>query len=141
MTTPTYAEYAKLATEQFGLTELYEQTTHELARATVSSALARHMEGIRRLLEMAHAVNMPDSLDPGIFEHLTFDCEGGWKVVIFYDDGDLDYIDQFITPKGEPIDFWEWSNDVPGRDILIAWQGREDTERLLALAGGQGNAS
>lgn len=128
-----YAEYAKLANEQFGLTELYEQTAQMLARATVSASLARHMEGIQRLLEIAHSAAPPDTMGPGTFETITFDGPNGWKVVIFYDDGELDYIDSFTTPRGETIDFWDWPDTVPGRDILIAWQGTRDTERLLNM--------
>lgn len=131
--TPPYAEYAKLAAQQFGLCELYEKAAQEIARAQLSHAAARHIEGLGRLLDIAHSTGAPDTLDPGTFETITFDALNGWKVAIFYDGGELDYIEHFITPTGKLVDFWDWPQNVPGREILINWRGLQDTERLRAL--------
>lgn len=74
------------------------------------------------LLDIVETANFPDGgLDLG---NETFECRDGWKVVIFYDAGDLDYIDSIVMPNGDVIDFWDWPVGTPGRETLIRWQGR-----------------
>ena len=51
----------------------------------------------------------------------TFDAKDGWRVLVFYDGGEFDYIEQFISPSGEPVDFWDWP-DCPERQALINWR-------------------
>ena len=75
------------------------------------------------LIEIAESANAPYELDAGTFEHREFLARDGWRVVIFYDDGDLDYIEHFIAPDGTIVDFWKWPDDLPGRDMLVGWRG------------------
>lgn len=84
------------------------------------------------LLDVARSANPPDYVENGVHENREFPARDGWRVVIFYDGGDLDYIDSFISPAGEVIDFWNWP-EGPGRNLLMAWRGVDDTERLIAL--------
>lgn len=57
----------------------------------------------------------------------------GWVVRFFYDCGELDYITDFVTPNGETIDFWDWSEDHPWKNTLMAWRSVGDLARLKAL--------
>jgi len=57
----------------------------------------------------------------------------GWTVRIFYDCGELDYIDAFTGPDGTTFDFWEWSDRHPWKRELMHWSGVGDMERLRAL--------
>lgn len=41
---------------------------------------------------------------------MEFPSKDGWKVGVFYDVGDFNYIDYVKDPEGSVIDFW-WSND------------------------------
>lgn len=45
----------------------------------------------------------------------------GWKAVLFYDCGELDYVDSVVDPNGIEIDFWRWKPSED-RDKLIAWR-------------------
>lgn len=56
------------------------------------------------LLGLLERVEIPASHSESA--DVTIDCRDGWKVVIFYDCGDLDYIDSFISPDGERIEWW-----------------------------------
>jgi len=103
-----------------------------------------------KLLEIAESVNAPDEIpsdDPDWCADKSFDAKNGWKVVIFYDCGELDYIAHFINPKGEIIDFWDWGgdcfdHDAPdfnrGKNILINWRGNGDMERLKKIVESEG---
>ncbi len=84
------------------------------------------------LLDIAHSAAPPPHLDPGTFEEITFDTPSGWKVVIFYDGGDLDYIDSMIAPDGAVIDPWKRPTGDQLR-LLTYWRGVNDTERLKGL--------
>lgn len=46
----------------------------------------------------------------------------GWKVCVFYDCGELDYIEYFVAPDGSIVDFWEWP-DSDDQRRLIGWRG------------------
>jgi len=85
------------------------------------------------LLALAEAVNPPDDHPiGGECEDKVFDASGGWKVVIYYDCGDLDYITHFVTPEGEVLDFWD-RPESHERDVLINWRGVGDRARLLEI--------
>lgn len=94
---------------------------------------------IHKLLQIAHAAAPPDNIGEGEFADLTFDSMDRWQVAIFYDCGELDYIDHFISPTGEKIDLWGDKVDPRVDDsgdgcfgTLHNWRGCGDTERLLA---------
>ena len=57
-----------------------------------------------------------------------------WKVIIFHDCGELDYIDHFVSPDGEIIDFWDWPVEEDfynsDKNLLMCWRGNGDLARL-----------
>jgi len=73
------------------------------------------------LFGLLEGVDIPDDIGAGEFEDRTFEIRDGWKVVIFYDCGELDYIDHFETPDGTEVDFWEWPESAD-RTRLINWR-------------------
>lgn len=96
------------------------------------------------LLDIADSTNAPDENREWYCEEM-FDAKDGWKVSIFYDCGELDYIDHFMAPDGEVINFWEWPDTyLPNGDYdhdhrhprnrLMAWRGvrRPETEEEKA---------
>jgi hypothetical protein len=83
------------------------------------------------LMALAESVNPPND-HPDYYTDVEFEAREGWKVSIFYDVGELDYIAHFVTPDGEVLDFWEWP-EGRDRDLLIAWRGVGDLARLRAL--------
>lgn len=99
-----------------------------------------NIEKIAALIRIAHSANPPDCCEPGECGNLTFPAMDGWQVVFFYDVGDLDHIDHFITPSGETIGLW--GDDIPAElddreedqcfGTLHCWRDHEDTDRLLA---------
>ncbi|KAA1237125.1 hypothetical protein FHL81_10830 [Agrobacterium tumefaciens] len=64
----------------------------------------------------------------------THDAKDGWKVVIFWDGGEYDYVDHWISPEGEVICPWDWPHDFENhgtdRDKLICFRGDDLTEYL-----------
>ena len=88
------------------------------------------------LLQIAETVSAPPeqpSNSDNWCADVVFTAPNDWKVSIFYDCGELDYIDKFVTPSGHEINFWDWPQDHPWKDILMAWQGCGDLERLKSL--------
>jgi len=86
------------------------------------------------LLEMVESLNPPEeqSCDSENWcANVTFEHEKGWKFIIFYDCGEIDYIDHIVNPDGEEVDFWGWPEDHPWRSYLINWRGVGDLKRLL----------
>lgn len=90
----------------------------------------RTEEWVDRLLAMADAADIPMQ-PPGndcfMWTDKDFDLPGGWKISVFYDVGDLDYINHFVAPDGTVIDFWEWPDenfDDPLRLRLMSWRGK-----------------
>lgn len=53
---------------------------------------------------------------------VSFHGRDGWMVNVFYDVGELDYINHFTDPQGREINFWDWP-DSPDRQRLICWRG------------------
>ena len=81
------------------------------------------------LLRIAEAANPPDEhQDQSFCGDETFSSCDGWQVVFFYDMGELDYIDHFVTPTGYKIEFWDWPE--PERELLTSWRGVGDLERF-----------
>jgi hypothetical protein len=71
------------------------------------------------LCSLVHLSNIPvfsESEEPLV----TFDIHHGWKAVVFYDCGQFDYIDSFISPEGVVLDFWDWP-DTTEKQMLIDW--------------------
>lgn len=88
------------------------------------------------LLQIAESVNAPlEQSGPSANRSadVLFTAPNGWIVNIFYDCGELDYIDKFIMPDGHEINFWDWPDNHPWKDILMAWQGCGGLERLMNL--------
>jgi hypothetical protein len=92
------------------------------------------------LLDIADSTNAPGENDDP-WGSVIFDGKDEWKVSIFYDCGELDYIEHFVAPDGEIIDFWKWPDTyLPNGDYdhdlrhprnrLMAWRGvrRPETE-------------
>jgi hypothetical protein len=100
------------------------------------------------LLELAESTNAPSeqpSDSVNWCHDVVFNCKNGWKVVIFYDCGELDYISYFINPDGLIIDFWDWPDEFEvddpryekallssDKNFLMNWRGVGDIERLRA---------
>jgi len=51
---------------------------------------------------------------------VEYKIKDGWKVSVFYDVGVFDYLEHFINPDGEIVDFWEWP-DSEDKQQLIDW--------------------
>lgn len=89
----------------------------------------RGLEWAEKLLTMADAANVPqENPAPHWQSHLDFQLADGWKMSIFYDAGELDYINHFVSPSGEVVDFWEWPDLVgvgqdADKNALIGWRG------------------
>lgn len=87
----------------------------------------RGLEWAEKLLSMADAANVP--LDnPSCYSHQEFALADEWKMTIFYDVGELDYIDHFVAPDGEIVDFWDWPDlttkwNDPDKGMLMGWRG------------------
>lgn len=46
-----------------------------------------------------------------------------WKVVVFYDVGELDYIEHFVDPEGRVLDWWAFPWHSEEHQRLLAWRG------------------
>ena len=89
-----------------------------------------------QLLKIAESVKAPENIpcdSPDWSGDKEFDADDGWKVTIFYDCGELDFIDHFKAPNGEEIQFWDWPDEHPWRGYLINWSGTGDLQRLREL--------
>lgn len=82
------------------------------------------------LIDLANSTAFPDVSDDGA-PWKTYPSKDGWQVCYFYDADYIDYIQHFIAPNGDVIDFWEWP-DSPERDQLIAWCGRPREQQVKA---------
>ena len=96
----------------------------------------------RKLLQMVHDCNPPEYQDGDWVFDVTLNANDGWKINLFYDCGELDYIDSFVYPDEKVIDVWEpmtierftFEADA-GHPFnpLLCWRGCSDTQRLLDL--------
>lgn len=85
-----------------------------------------HEPSAEFLLGLLEGVDIPGT-DKADACDVTFECRDGWKVVIFYDCGGLDYIDSFIDPAGNTLNWW-WDVDDPhdqseDASALRNWRG------------------
>jgi hypothetical protein len=99
------------------------------------------VELTRKLIMLAHNAG-PVERQTGDWQFdVVLPSSDGWQVGFFYDCGDLDYIDHFVSPAGERIEVWEDDPrfEFPERELdfsfqpLRCWRGCDDTERLLKL--------
>lgn len=74
------------------------------------------------LLRLLDGIEIPGTSEFDACD-VDFKIRDGWAVTIFYDCGELDYIDHFVSPTGEVVDFWKWDENVPGFNDLINWRG------------------
>lgn len=72
------------------------------------------------LLGLLEGVAIP--ADSDVWGDVIFPCRDGWTVTIFYDCGELDYIDCFTDPSGNKVNFWDWP-ESPDQKRLINWRG------------------
>lgn len=93
---------------------------------------------IEQLLKVAHAANPPDNRDDDECD-VQVTTPDGWTVEFFYDCGELDYIDHFVSPQGGRLEIWDGidprldDGDGDGQwATLRNWRGVDDTERLLS---------
>ena len=96
-----------------------------------------------KLLRVAHAANPVENQGDDWQFDVVLPSIDGWQVGFFYDCGELDYIDYFLSPDGERIEVWEddprfafpRDDDDPEFPFrpLQYWRGCANTERLLAL--------
>lgn len=88
------------------------------------------------LLEIASSAAPPDSQpgdSPNWCGDVTLPGRDGWQVCFFYDCGDLDYIDHFVTPAGEKLDVFVDGYQSEQWPPVMNWGGTADTERFRGL--------
>jgi hypothetical protein len=88
------------------------------------------------LLEIASSAAPPDTQpgdSPDWCGDVTLPARDGWKVCFFYDCGDLDYIDHFVTPEGEKLDVFADGYQSEQWPPVMCWSGNADTERFRGL--------
>ena len=88
------------------------------------------------LLEIAHSAGPPDTQpgdSPNWCGEVTLAGRDGWRVCFFYDCGELDYIDHFVTPDGERLDVWPDDYQSEQGAPVMNWRGTSDTERFVAM--------
>ena len=81
------------------------------------------------LVRIADTITEPKDVDKYIGD-VIFHTVNGWKVVVFYDVGEFDYISEFVNPSGEIINFWDWP-ECEAKDILMSYSHFGDGERLI----------
>jgi len=92
------------------------------------------------LLEIAESANPPEVLSTGPeWGEFEMPAKDGWRVTFFYD-GELDYIDHFISPDGARLEVWP--DDCPEREQwhqhwppIMNWRGVGDLARLREVYG------
>lgn len=84
----------------------------------MTSLSEKHRAVADRLISLINVpIPVSSESDDGLIE---FEISDGWKVVVFYDCGGFDYVDSFVSPEGETIDFWYWP-ESSDRQKLIDW--------------------
>jgi len=84
-----------------------------------------------KLLEIAESANPPNA-NFEWYGDVKLPAKDGWKVTFYYDCGELDYIDSFVTPDGVTL-------NVFGPDVVVGlewpplmiWREVGDLKRLL----------
>lgn len=86
-----------------------------------------------KLLEIAESANPPNSY-PEDSDNWCGDVEmpakDGWKVIFFYDCGELDFIDSFVMPDGKHLEIWGNGYQSEQWPPVMIWRGVGDLERL-----------
>lgn len=88
------------------------------------------------LLDIASSANPPNvqPYNSGVWcGEVVLNARDGWKVCFFYDAGQLDYIDYFITPEGEKLNVWPDHYISEQWPPVMNWSGVSDTERFRDL--------
>lgn len=86
------------------------------------NSAASHCYAASFLLSLLEGVDIPNDIGPGEFRDVEIDVRDGWKVDVFYDCGELDYINHFVSPMGEVVNFWDWPRSED-QSLLINWRG------------------
>lgn len=85
-----------------------------------------------RLLEIAESANPPET-QPGDSEYWCGDAEmqakDGWKVIFFYDCGELDYIDAFVMPDGTRLEVFADGYQSEQWPPVMNWRSVGDLAR------------
>lgn len=89
--------------------------------------------GAIALLRQIEAANPPKS-QPGNSPHYWGTAEfsideSGAKVFIFYDGGDLDYIEKWVDADGTEHDPWDWPDNDEAAILIRAWRGVGELDR------------
>jgi hypothetical protein len=88
------------------------------------------------LLDIAHSAAPPKTQpcdSPDWCGDVTLPALDGWKVCFFYDCGELDYIDHFVTPEGEKLEVWPNDYQSEQSPPVMNWRDTSDTERFRGL--------
>ncbi|MGE8128485.1 hypothetical protein ACQKQD_16040 [Methylobacterium sp. NPDC080182] len=104
----------------------------ELDKAVAYEAIRGRLPDVWTLLDIVESANPPDYLEDE-YSNVTFGARDGWSVTFFYDCGELDYIDNIITPDNLVIEPWEWPAGAPGRQVLMNWRSVGCQARLMAF--------
>ena len=78
------------------------------------------------LIEIAENAKIPRTFDT-LFPWQSYSSTDGWLVVVFFDAGDLDYIDHFIAPDGTKINVWG-ADEPPEDPALRDWPSKTTEE-------------
>jgi hypothetical protein len=71
------------------------------------------------LISIAETASIPP-ISYELWPWRIFDAKEGWKVMVYYDVDELDYIDHFVTPDGQQIDIWEWP-ESDEKALITGW--------------------
>jgi len=89
-----------------------------------------------RLLEIAESANPPNNQSSDSDDwcgDVEFIAKDGWKVIFFYDCGELDYIDSFVTPEGMRLEVFVNGYQSEQWPPVMNWRSVGDLTRLKAL--------
>lgn len=88
---------------------------------------------VAKLMQIAESANPPEYCDVDAGD-VELPASDGWRVVFFYDGGELDCISRFITPDGRTIDYFKWPNRYDRMlRALMNWRSVGDFARLQPL--------
>lgn len=97
-----------------------------------------------RLLEIAESAHPPENqpADSGNWcGTIELPAKDGWKVVFFYDCGELDYIDSFVMPDGKRLNVFGHDYHSEQWPPVMTWRGMGDLERLRGFLASNTEAS
>lgn len=85
------------------------------------------------LLEIAESAQPPEVIEVDSVSWTgveVMSAADGWKVGFFYDCGELDYIDHFVTPDGKRLEVWVDEYDSEFWPPVMNWRGVGDLKRI-----------